>query len=67
MGVDLGLSRGHYAGYIAGKCGLPHRALCLAYQMGIPASVILDIPPEADPDYAPRRILDSRIKKTPKK
>jgi hypothetical protein len=44
MAAALGIKEQHYRGYIAGTRGLPHRALCEAFSLGISAEVILALP-----------------------
>lgn len=43
MAEQLGLSRGHYSEVLSGKRGLPYRAACLAYNLGVPAQVLLSL------------------------
>lgn len=42
MARALGLTSGHYSELMNGKRGLPYRAACLAYALGIPADVRLN-------------------------
>jgi transcriptional regulator with XRE-family HTH domain len=41
MAKALGLTRGHYSEIKAGKRGLPYRAACKAFEIGVPADVLL--------------------------
>lgn len=41
MAAALGLSRSHYSEVIRGKRGLPYRAACKAFEIGIPGDVLL--------------------------
>jgi transcriptional regulator with XRE-family HTH domain len=43
MAKALGLSTGHYSELMTGKRRLPYRAACLAYKLGVPASVLLNL------------------------
>jgi hypothetical protein len=41
MAKALGLGRGHYSEIMKGKRGLPYRAACKAFELGVPAEVLL--------------------------
>lgn len=41
MAKALGLGRGHYSEIMQGKRGLPYRAACKAFEIGVPADVLL--------------------------
>lgn len=41
MARRLGLQRSHYNEIVNGKRTLPYRAACKAYELGVPASVLL--------------------------
>lgn len=41
MARRLGLQRGHYSEFVKGKRRLPYKAMCLAFEMGVPAEVLL--------------------------
>ena len=41
MAKALGLRRSHYSEIVHGKRRLPYRAVCKAFEIGVPASVLL--------------------------
>lgn len=43
MAKALGMSCGHYNEVLQGKRRLPYKAACLAYAVGVPAAVLLNI------------------------
>lgn len=43
MAKALGIQGSHYNEVVKGKRSLPYRAACLAYKIGIPASVLLAV------------------------
>lgn len=60
MAEALGLSTGHYSELMSGKRGLPYRAACRAYKLGVPADVLLNldsIQPKRANVYGDRRQL----------
>ncbi len=44
MARHLGIGRGHYTEFIQGKRTLSYRTICRAYNIGVPASVLLQRP-----------------------
>lgn len=43
MAKELGIGPGHYNEVLQGKRGLPYHAACRAYQVGVPADVLLNL------------------------
>lgn len=43
MAETLGLTDSHYSELMHGKRGLPYHAACRAYDLGVPASILLDL------------------------
>jgi hypothetical protein len=41
MAAELGWGRGHYSEFKNGTRGLSYRAMCRAYELGVPAAVLL--------------------------
>ena len=43
MAKALGIGSSHYSEIVNGKRDLPYSAACLAYEVGVPASVLLKV------------------------
>lgn len=43
MADKLGLARSHYSDILLGKRILPYKAACRAYELGVPAAVLLSL------------------------
>lgn len=41
MAKKLGLSKSHYSEFVNGKRRLPYRAICKAFELGVPYDVLL--------------------------
>lgn len=41
MAMELGMERSHYSEFVNGKRGLPYKAICKAYELGVPYTVLL--------------------------
>lgn len=62
MAKALGLSTGHYSELMRGKRRLPYRAACLAYKLGVPATILLNLKslePKLANVYGDRRASDN--------
>lgn len=62
MAKALGLSTGHYSELMRGKRRLPYRSACLAYKLGVPATVLLNLKslePKLSNVYGDRRASDN--------
>lgn len=44
MAKKLGIQRSHYYEFVNGKRGLSYRAMCKAFELGVPANVLLQTP-----------------------
>lgn len=44
MARRLGLQRAHYCEFVSGSRGLPKKAMCKAFELGVPADVLLQTP-----------------------
>lgn len=44
MAAALGLQRSHYSEVVSGKRALPFKAACRAFEIGVPAEVLLQTP-----------------------
>lgn len=43
MAEALSLTTGHYSEIMHGKRGVPYRCACLAYALGVPAEILLNV------------------------